>query len=167
MTAIDTNFLQELQARGLIAQMTGGDAIVEHLNSGSRTLYCGFDPTADSLHIGSLVPLLMLKRFQLAGHKPIALVGGATGLIGDPSFKAQERKLNTADVVANWVDKLKCQVSQFIDFSCGQNSAEVVNNLDWVGKIDVLTFLRDVGKHFSVNNMINKESVKQRIEREG
>ena len=167
MTAIDTNFLQELQERGLIAQMTGGDALAEHLNSGSRTLYCGFDPTADSLHIGSLVPLLMLKRFQLAGHKPIALVGGATGLIGDPSFKAQERKLNTADVVANWVNKLKKQVSQFIDFDCGAQSAEVVNNLDWVGKIDVLSFLRDVGKHFSVNNMINKESVKQRIEREG
>lgn len=167
MTAIDTNFLQELQDRGLIAQMTGGDAIVEHLNSGSRTLYCGFDPTADSLHIGSLVPLLMLKRFQLAGHKPIALVGGATGLIGDPSFKAQERKLNTPDIVASWVGKLKKQVSQFIDFDSGNNSAEVVNNLDWVGKIDVLTFLRDVGKHFSINNMINKESVKQRIEREG
>ena len=167
MTAIDKNFLQELQDRGLIAQMTGGEAIVEHLNSGSRTLYCGFDPTADSLHIGSLVPLLMLKRFQLAGHKPIALVGGATGLIGDPSFKAQERKLNTPDVVASWVDKLKQQVSQFIEFDNGDNSAEVVNNLDWVGNIDVLTFLRDVGKHFSVNNMINKESVKQRIEREG
>lgn len=167
MTAIDTNFLQELQDRGLIAQMTGGEAIVEHLNSGSRTLYCGFDPTADSLHIGSLVPLLMLKRFQLAGHKPIALVGGATGLIGDPSFKAQERKLNTPDVVSSWVGKLKKQVSQFINFDSGDNSAEVVNNLDWVGKIDVLTFLRDIGKHFSINNMINKESVRQRIEREG
>jgi tyrosyl-tRNA synthetase len=167
MVAIDTNFLQELQDRGLIAQTTGGDALAEHLNSGSCTLYCGFDPTADSLHIGSLVPLLMLRRFQLAGHRPIALVGGATGLIGDPSFKAQERKLNTADVVANWVGKLKSQVSQYVDFECGAQSAEVVNNLDWVGKIDVLTFLRDVGKHFSVNNMINKESVKQRIEREG
>jgi tyrosyl-tRNA synthetase len=167
MTAVDKNFLQELQDRGLIAQMTGGEAIVEHLNSGSRTLYCGFDPTADSLHIGSLVPLLMLKRFQLAGHKPIALVGGATGLIGDPSFKAQERKLNTPDVVASWVGKLRKQVSQFIEFDRNDNSAEVVNNLDWVGNMDVLTFLRDVGKHFSVNNMINKESVKQRIEREG
>lgn len=167
MTSIDTHFLQELQDRGLIAQMTGGDALAEHLNSGSRTLYCGFDPTADSLHIGSLVPLLMLKRFQMAGHKPIALVGGATGLIGDPSFKAQERKLNTPDVVATWVDKLKDQVSQFINFDSGQNSAEVVNNLDWVGNMNVLSFLRDVGKHFSVNNMINKESVKQRIEREG
>jgi len=167
MTTIDTNFLQELQDRGLIAQTTGGDALAEHLNSASRTLYCGFDPTADSLHIGSLVPLLMLKRFQLAGHKPIALVGGATGLIGDPSFKAQERKLNTADVVATWVDKLRTQVSRFIDFDASATSAEIVNNLDWVGKIDVLSFLRDVGKHFSINNMINKESVKQRIEREG
>lgn len=167
MTTIDTQFLQELQERGLIAQIAGGDTLAAHLNSTSRTLYCGFDPTADSLHIGSLVPLLMLKRFQIAGHKPIALVGGATGLIGDPSFKAQERKLNTPDVVASWVDKLKGQVSRFIDFECGANSAQVVNNLDWIGGMDVLSFLRDVGKHFSINNMINKESVKQRIEREG
>lgn len=167
MTVIDTNFLQELQDRGLIAQMTGGDAIVEHLNSGTRTLYCGFDPTADSLHIGHLVPLLMLRRFQLAGHRPIALVGGATGLIGDPSFKAQERKLNTAETVGNWVEKLKGQISRFVNFDCGDNSALVVNNLDWVGNMNVLTFLRDIGKHFSVNNMINKESVKQRIDREG
>jgi tyrosyl-tRNA synthetase len=167
MTIIDVSFLQELQDRGLIAQVTGGDAFAEHLNSASRTLYCGFDPTADSLHIGSLVPLLMLKRFQLAGHRPIALVGGATGLIGDPSFKSQERKLNTPDIVASWVDKLKAQVSRFIDFNCGANSADVVNNLDWVGNMDILSFLRDVGKHFSINNMINKESVKQRIDREG
>jgi tyrosyl-tRNA synthetase len=167
MSTIDTQFLQELQARGLIAQTTGGDALAEHLNTGPITLYCGFDPTADSLHIGSLVPLLMLKRFQMAGHKPIALVGGATGLIGDPSFKAQERKLNTPEVVATWVDKLKNQVSRFIDFNSGENSAEVANNLDWVGNMNVLDFLRTVGKHFSVNNMINKESVKQRIEREG
>ena len=167
MSATDKQFLDELESRGLIAQTTGGDALAQHLASGSRTLYCGFDPTADSLHIGSLVPLLMLRRFQLAGHKPIALVGGATGLIGDPSFKAQERKLNTPDVVANWVDKLRSQVSRFIDFNSGENSAEVVNNLDWVGDMNVLDFLRNVGKHFSVNNMINKESVKQRIEREG
>jgi len=167
MATIDTQFLKELQDRGLIAQTTGGDTLAEHLNSASRTLYCGFDPTADSLHIGSLVPLLMLKRFQLAGHKPIALVGGATGLVGDPSFKAQERKLNTPDVVANWVGKLQAQVSRFIDFDQSPTSAEVVNNLDWVGEMSVLTFLRDVGKHFSINNMINKESVKQRIDREG
>jgi tyrosyl-tRNA synthetase len=130
-------------------------------------LYCGFDPTADSLHIGSLVPLLMLRRFQLAGHKPLALVGGATGLIGDPSFKAQERQLNTPQVIAGWVEKIKAQVSSFIDFDGGETAAEVVNNLDWTADLDVLTFLRDVGKHFSINAMIQKESVKQRIEREG
>lgn len=167
MPSVDSNLLHDLQARGLIAQTTGGEALTEYLGAGARTLYSGFDPTADSLHIGHLVPLLALKRFQLAGHKPIALVGGATGLVGDPSFKAQERKLNTPDVVAGWADRLKQQVSRFIDFDCGGNSAEVVNNLDWVGQMNVLTFLRDVGKHFSVNNMINKESVKQRIEREG
>jgi tyrosyl-tRNA synthetase len=163
---VDTQLLDDLQARGLIAQMTGDQQLYEHL-SVSRTLYCGFDPTADSLHIGSLVPLLMLRRFQLAGHKPIALVGGATGLIGDPSFKAQERKLNTPDVVSSWVDKLTHQVSRFVRFDGSDNTALVVNNLDWVGQINVLDFLRSVGKHFSVNNMINKESVKQRLEREG
>lgn len=159
--------IEDLKARGLLNQATADEELIQHLEEQSRTLYCGFDPTADSLHIGSLVPLLMLKRFQLAGHKPVALVGGATGLIGDPSFKAQERKLNGPEVVAGWVDKLKAQVSQFIDFDCGDNSAGVVNNLDWVGEMNVLDFLRDVGKHFSVNNMIQKESVKQRIEREG
>lgn len=163
----DTTLLQDLNARGLIAQMTSEDELEQHLAEGSVTLYCGFDPTADSLHIGSLVPLLALKRFQQAGHKPLALVGGATGLIGDPSFKAQERKLNDDDTVAGWVEKLKGQVSQFIDFDCGANSAEVVNNLDWTRGMDILTFLRDVGKHFSVNQMIAKESVKQRIDREG
>ncbi|NIB39020.1 tyrosine--tRNA ligase [Pseudomaricurvus alkylphenolicus] len=167
MSSVDGNLIQDLQARGLIAQMTGDDALESYLADGSRTLYCGFDPTADSLHIGSLVPLLTLKRFQLAGHKPIALVGGATGLIGDPSFKAQERKLNTPDVVASWVGKIRDQVSRFIDFDLPGNGAEVVNNLDWTANLNVLDFLRDVGKHFSVNNMINKESVKQRIDREG
>ncbi|MEP4149600.1 MAG: tyrosine--tRNA ligase [Halioglobus sp.] len=159
--------LEDLRARGLIFQIAGEDDLPAWLNGGSRTLYCGFDPTADSLHIGSLVPLLMLRRFQLAGHKPLALVGGATGLIGDPSFKAQERQLNTPDIVASWVDKLKAQVSQFIDFDAGPAAAEVVNNLDWTANMDVLSFLRDVGKHFSINAMIQKESVKQRIEREG
>lgn len=159
--------IADLQARGLIAQMTGDGALAEHLSGGGRKVYCGFDPTADSLHIGSLVPLLALRRFQLAGHKPIALVGGATGLIGDPSFKAQERKLNTPDVVGGWVERIRTQVSQFVDFDAGPCSAEVVNNLDWIGGMDVLTFLRDVGKHFSVNNMVNKESVKQRLDREG
>jgi tyrosyl-tRNA synthetase len=167
MTSVDAQLLQELQDRGLVAQTTGGDALQEYLSDSSRTLYSGFDPTADSLHIGHLVPLLALKRFQLAGHKPIALVGGATGLVGDPSFKAQERKLNAPEVVAEWADRLKLQVSRFIDLDCGANSAEVVNNLDWVGSMNLLDFLRDVGKHFSINNMINKESVKQRIDREG
>ena len=159
--------LDDLRARGLIAQATADTELEEHLTGVCRTLYCGFDPTADSLHIGSLVPLLTLKRFQLAGHKPLALVGGATGLIGDPSFKAEERKLNTPDVVAGWVDKIRAQVSRFIDFDCGESSADVVNNLDWTAGMDVLTFLRDIGKHFPVNQMIKKESVKQRIEREG
>jgi tyrosyl-tRNA synthetase len=161
------DLLTDLKQRGLLQQQTGEDGeLAEHLSQ-QRTIYCGFDPTADSLHLGHLVPLLVLKRFQDAGHKPVALVGGATGLIGDPSFKAQERQLNTPDVVAGWVDKLKAQVSQFINFDCGDHAAEVVNNLDWVGQMSVLDFLRDVGKHFSVNAMINKESVQQRINRDG
>lgn len=164
----DTNtLLADLHARGLISQLTAEDDLVKHLNTGSRTLYCGFDPTADSLHIGSLVPLLMLKRFQLAGHKPLALVGGATGLIGDPSFKAVERKLNGPEVVEEWVAKLRKQVSQFIEFNEQSNSAAVVNNYDWTANLSILDFLRDVGKHFSINAMIQKESVKQRINREG
>lgn len=166
MMSVNPKLLDDLERRGLIQQQTGEGTLQEHLQS-SRTLYCGFDPTADSLHIGSLVPLLTLKRFQLAGHKPLALVGGATGLIGDPSFKAAERKLNTSDVVAEWVDKIKQQVSAFIDFESGDTAAEVVNNLDWIGSMNALDFLRDVGKHFSVNQMIGKESVKQRLNRDG
>lgn len=158
--------LEDLQQRGLINQVTAEAELIRHINEGSRTLYCGFDPTADSLHLGHLVPLLVLKRFQEAGHRPIALVGGATGLIGDPSFKAAERQLNTPDVVAGWVDKIKTQVSQFIDFDCGENAAIVANNLDWTAELSVLDFLRDVGKHFSINQMIKKESVQQRIHRE-
>jgi tyrosyl-tRNA synthetase len=158
--------LNDLNSRGLLQQMTAEDELKEHLNQGMKTLYCGFDPTADSLHIGSLVPLLVLKRFQQAGHKPIVLVGGATGLIGDPSFKASERKLNTEETVAQWVESLKQQVSQFVDFDCGENAAIVANNLDWTESFDLLSFLRDVGKHFSVNSMVQKESVKQRINRD-
>lgn len=157
---------EDLKARGLVFQTTGDETFEAWLAEKPRTLYCGFDPTADSLHIGSLVPLLTLRRFQLAGHTPIALVGGATGLIGDPSFKAQERSLNTPDVVANWVERLRRQMSQFLSFD-GDAAAIMANNLDWTADVDVLTFLRDVGKHFSVNTMIAKESVKQRIEREG
>ncbi len=159
--------LQDLQSRNLVSQLTAQESFHQHLSSGCKTVYCGFDPTADSLHIGHLVPLLALKRFQQAGHQPIALVGGATGLIGDPSFKANERKLNPAAVVSQWVDRIKQQVSQFISFDCGENSALVVNNLDWTADLHVLTFMRDIGKHFSVNAMIQKESVKQRITRDG
>ena len=166
MTAVDTNLLADLTMRGLVNQMTSPEDLAQHLQQ-SRVLYCGFDPTADSLHIGSLVPLLVLRRFQQAGHKPIALVGGATGMIGDPSFKSQERKLNTLDTINHWVERLKEQVSAFVDFNNLTNSAEVVNNYDWTKDIDILTFLRDVGKHFSVNAMIQKESVKQRLERDG
>jgi len=163
----DTHLIEDLDNRGLLMQASAQEELVDHLASACRTVYCGFDPTADSLHIGSLVPLLALKRFQLAGHRPIALAGGATGMIGDPSFKAKERKLNSLDVTAQWTDKIKSQLSRFIDFDCGENSALVVNNLDWTADKNVLTFLRDIGKHFSVNAMIQKESVKQRIDREG
>ncbi|MEQ8953164.1 MAG: tyrosine--tRNA ligase [Gammaproteobacteria bacterium] len=162
-----TDIVAELEARGLVFQLAGGDELKAHLGSGSRTLYCGFDPTAESLHIGNMVPLLALKRFQMAGHRPIALVGGATGMIGDPSFKDSERQLNSTEVIGDWVERIKPQLSQFLDFDCGDNSALLVNNLDWTDSLPVLDFLRDVGKHFSVNAMIQKESVKQRIEREG
>ena len=167
MATLTLDVITELEQRELISQLAGGDELREHLSSGGRTVYCGFDPTAESLHIGSVVPLLVLKRFQQAGHKPIALVGGATGLIGDPSFKDDERQLNSTEVVEEWVERLKPQLSQFLDFDCGENSAVVANNLDWTQECDVLRFLRDVGKHFSVNAMIQKESVKQRIDREG
>ncbi|MCH2324755.1 MAG: tyrosine--tRNA ligase [Pseudomonadales bacterium] len=167
MATLTLDVITELEQRELISQLAGGDELREHLSSGGRTVYCGFDPTAESLHIGSVVPLLVLKRFQQAGHKPIALVGGATGLIGDPSFKDDERQLNSTEVVEEWVERLKPQLSQFLDFDCGENSAVVANNLDWTQGYDVLGFLRDVGKHFSVNAMIQKESVKQRIDREG
>lgn len=166
MTETDRT-LADLRARGLVAQVTAGDELVRHLSQGSRALYSGFDPTAESLHIGHLVPLLALKRFQEAGHRPIALVGGATGLIGDPSFKAAERQLNTPDVVELWVDRIRRQLSQFLDFDCGDNAAVVVNNLDWIGEQSLIGFLRDIGKHFSVSAMIQKESVKQRLDREG
>ncbi|MEE1675288.1 tyrosine--tRNA ligase [Agarivorans aestuarii] len=166
MTTTVNPLLEDLKARGLVAQCTADEELAEHLSSGARTLYCGFDPTADSLHIGSLVPLLMLKRFQQAGHKPLALVGGATGLIGDPSFKAAERKLNSDEVVTGWVGKLQKQVSQFIEFGEQDNAAKVINNLDWIGQVNVIDFMRNVGKHFSVNAMIKKESVKQRIDRD-
>ncbi|BCL77139.1 tyrosine--tRNA ligase [Jeongeupia sp. HS-3] len=157
--------IQQLQERGLVAQVTDVIALGDLLDSGPVTLYCGFDPTADSLHLGHLVPVLVLKRFQLAGHKPIALVGGATGMIGDPSFKATERKLNTPDVIESWVGRIRKQVEPFLSFE-GSNAAIMANNHDWFGKMNVLDFLRDIGKHFSVNAMIKKESVQQRLDRD-
>jgi len=160
-----SNLIPDMQARGLIAQATDADAINEILGRERVTLYCGFDPTADSLHLGHLVPVLLLKRFQMAGHKPIALVGGATGMIGDPSFKAVERKLNAPEVIAGWVDKIRGQLQPFLSFE-GENAAVMANNHDWFAKINVLDFLRDIGKHFSVNAMIKKESVQQRINRD-
>ncbi|MDP6654307.1 MAG: tyrosine--tRNA ligase, partial [Gammaproteobacteria bacterium] len=167
MATMNPDIIGDLERRELISQLAGGDELKAHLSSDSRTVYCGFDPTAESLHIGNMVPLLALKRFQRAGHKPIALVGGATGMIGDPSFKDAERQLNTVDVIENWVERIKPQLSQFLEFDAGSNAAITVNNLEWTRDYDVLSFLRDVGKHFSVNAMIQKESVKQRIGREG
>jgi tyrosyl-tRNA synthetase len=158
--------LTELRKRGLVVQTTGEEQLEAHLSLPGRRVYCGFDPTADSLHIGSLVPLLALRRFQLAGHRPIALIGGATGLVGDPSFKAAERKLNEADTVMEWAECIRRQVGAFLDTS-GPGAAVVVNNLEWFGEFRLLDFLRRVGKHFSVNAMIQKDSVRQRIEREG
>jgi tyrosyl-tRNA synthetase len=157
--------VQDLHDRGLIAQTTDAQALDALLAKESVTLYCGFDPTADSLHLGHLVPVLVLKRFQQAGHKPIALVGGATGMIGDPSFKATERKLNTPEVIASWVEKIRGQVEPFLSFS-GDNAAIMANNYDWFGGMGALEFLRDIGKHFSVNAMIKKESVQQRLNRD-
>ena len=157
--------LQDLHNRGLIAQLTDAETLDKMLGEEKLTLYCGFDPTADSLHLGHLVPVLILKRFQEAGHTPIALVGGATGMIGDPSFKATERKLNTPDVIATWVDKIRDQVKPFLRFE-GSNPAIMANNYDWFSGMNCLEFLRDIGKHFSVNAMIKKESVQQRLTRE-
>ena len=157
--------IQDLQSRGLIAQTTDIEALDALLNEQKISLYCGFDPTADSLHIGHLLPVLALRRFQQAGHTPIALVGGATGMIGDPSFKAAERSLNSAETVAGWVESIRNQLTPFLSFD-GDNSAIMANNADWFGSMNCLDFLRDIGKHFSVNAMLNKESVKQRIERD-
>ena len=157
--------IQDLHARGLIAQTTDIEALEALLNEQKIALYCGFDPTADSLHIGHLLPVLALRRFQQAGHTPIALVGGATGMIGDPSFKAVERSLNSADTVAGWVDSIRNQLKPFLSFE-GDNAAIMANNADWFGQMNCLDFLRDIGKHFSVNAMLAKESVKQRIDRD-
>ena len=159
-------FIGELRWRGLIMQVSDEEGLLDYLGSGQRALYCGFDPTADSLHIGSLVPLLALRRFQDQGHRPLLLLGGATGLIGDPSGRDDERSLNGSDTVGQWVEALRAQVERFLDFEAADGSAaNIVNNLDWTEGLDVIDFLRDIGKHFSVNSMIQRESVKARLER--
>ncbi|MGU5761439.1 tyrosine--tRNA ligase [Aeromonas hydrophila] len=161
---INPHLLDELTRRGLVAQNSDPVALASHLAT-PRTVYCGFDPTAGSLHIGHLVPLLMLRRFQLAGHTPVALVGGATGLIGDPSFKATERNLNSAETVQGWVASLSAQIKALLPASEGQAAPLLVNNADWMGQMSALDFLRDIGKHFSVNAMLARESVRQRLAR--
>ena len=161
---INPHLLDELTERGLVAQHSDPAALASHLAT-ARTLYCGFDPTAGSLHIGHLVPLLMLRRFQLAGHTPVALVGGATGLIGDPSFKATERSLNSADTVQGWVASLSAQIRALLPVDEGLSAPQLVNNGDWMGQMSALDFLRDIGKHFSVNAMLARESVRQRLAR--
>lgn len=161
---INPHLLDELTERGLVAQNSDPAALADHL-APPRTVYCGFDPTAGSLHIGHLVPLLMLRRFQLAGHTPVALVGGATGLIGDPSFKATERSLNSADTVQGWVASLSAQIRALLPADEGLSAPQLVNNGDWMGQMSALDFLRDIGKHFSVNAMLARESVRQRLAR--
>ncbi|WP_019391176.1 tyrosine--tRNA ligase [Priestia filamentosa] len=158
------NLIEDLQYRGLINQMTDEEGLTKLLAEESVTLYCGFDPTADSLHIGHLLPILMLKRFQEAGHRPLPLVGGATGLIGDPSGKKAERTLNEKEVVDLWVERIKEQLSRFLEFKEGDNAAKMTNNYDWVGNMDVVSFLRDIGKNFGLNYMLAKDTVQSRIE---
>lgn len=158
------NIFEELKARGLVFQTTDEEALVKALTEGQVSYYTGYDPTADSLHLGHLVAILTSRRLQLAGHKPYALVGGATGLIGDPSFKDAERSLQTKETVLDWSQKIKEQLSCFLDFDNGENKAELVNNYDWFSQISFIDFLRDVGKHFTVNYMMSKDSVKKRIE---
>jgi tyrosyl-tRNA synthetase len=158
------DIIDELSWRGLLAITTDIDELRRALNSGQVTIYCGFDPTAPGLHIGHLLQLLTLRRLQLAGHRPIGVVGGATGLIGDPSGKSAERVLNPREVVAQWVERIRGEVSRFLDFDAGPASALIVSNLDWTGPMPVLEFLRDIGKHFSVNRMLDRESVKARLE---
>jgi tyrosyl-tRNA synthetase len=163
---VSEHILDELSWRGLIAQSTDLDALRKDLDSGLLTLYCGFDPTAPSLHAGNLVPLLLLHRFQRAGHRPVVLAGGATGMIGDPRDTG-ERTLNTLDTVAEWSTRIRGQLERFVDFDDSPTGAIVANNLDWTGQTPVLEFLRDVGKHFSINVMLSRETVKRRLESDG
>jgi tyrosyl-tRNA synthetase len=160
---MSTNLLDDLEYRGLIYQVTDREGLQRQLEGGPVVLYAGFDPTADSLHIGSLLPILCLRRFQLAGHIPIALVGGGTGLIGDPSGRSTERTLNTADTVAKWTESIRRQLSRFLDFEREGNSARMANNYDWLSPLNVIAFLRDVGKNFTVNYMLAKDSVDSRL----
>ncbi|WP_077621236.1 tyrosine--tRNA ligase [Sediminibacillus massiliensis] len=158
------DILQDLQQRGLIHQTTDDEGLQKHLSENIVTLYCGFDPTADSLHIGHLLPVLMLKRFQRAGHRPIALIGGGTGMIGDPSGRSTERTLNSADVVKGFSEKIKEQLAKLLNFDEGENAAVARNNFDWLSRMSIIDFLRDTGKHFGINYMLAKDSVESRIE---
>ena len=158
--------LDDLTWRGSIAQSTDRAELEKYLSNPGASLYLGFDPTAPSLHIGNLVALTLLRRFQLAGYKPIALVGGATGLVGDPSGRSAERSLNETDLVADWVDRIRKQLEGFLDFT-GKNAAIMANNLDWTAPVSAIEFLRDIGKHFSVNQMLAKDSVASRLESGG
>ena len=165
MSGID--IVDELQWRGLIAASTDLDELRQHLATGSVTLYAGFDPTAASLHAGHLVPLLTLRRFQEAGHRPIVLAGGATGLIGDPR-DVGERTMNAQDTVAQWADHIGDQLRRFVSLDPGSaNAALIVNNMEWTGQLSALDFLRDIGKHFSVNVMLARETVKRRLDSDG
>jgi tyrosyl-tRNA synthetase len=157
------DIIGDLEKRDLLFQITDREGLQEALKE-PIALYCGFDPTADSLHIGNLLQIIVLKRFQEAGHTPIALVGGGTGLIGDPSGRSTERALNERQTVEQWADKIKGQLSRFLDFDSKKNPAKVVNNYDWLGALPLIDFLRDVGKHFPVNYMLTKESVTARME---
>ncbi|EJG41912.1 tyrosyl-tRNA synthetase 1 domain protein [Streptococcus pneumoniae 2070335] len=160
------HIFDELKDRGLIFQTTDEEALRKALEEGQVSYYTGYDPTADSLHLGHLVAILTSRRLQLAGHKPYALVGGATGLIGDPSFKDAERSLQTKDTVDGWVKSIQGQLSRFLDFENGENKAVMVNNYDWFGSISFIDFLRDIGKYFTVNYMMSKESVKNESKQE-
>ena len=161
------NLWDELIWRGSIAQTTDEAALREELNRGGLSFYVGFDPTAPSLHIGNLAIMVVMRRLQLAGHRPIPLVGGATGLVGDPSGRNSERTLNEEAVVASWVERIRVQLSGFLDFEKGTNKAVLANNLDWTAPLSALNFLRDIGKHFSVNQMLSKDSVSSRLESGG
>ena len=157
------DIIDDLAWRGLIAQSTDQDALAEHFSSGSRTLYSGFDPTAPSLHAGHLLQVLTLRRFQEAGHRPLGLVGGATGLIGDPRMSG-ERQLHAPEVVAGWVERIRFQLERYLDFSESSAApAELVNNLDWTASLSAIELLRDIGKHFPVNRMLDREAVAARL----